>query len=466
MKYKLLDSCRLSISASEGDHPNKMKFEGVLVRLDEPSTKPPNGARGHKILIPTTLAKKQLHTLIGMGVNYSDGLTSHAPTHKVGVIEKAWIEGKNLYISGIIWKKDFPEAPEDLSKANLGMSFEASDIQVEDEKADIWVISKLCFTGATILYKASAAYYNTSADAMAASAEELLPAKLVRIESWRKQMAKNNNTQRVGKKIAAGSDDALVLAFGKALAPLVAEIKTNTSQLKAMQASFEELTVNASDEEDDDTIDVNADGESTVEDSMTSKKLKAAKKKKADTGNEDDENDDEDNEDDEDDIDSEADDEDELDDLGDDDGDAEELGKMNEDANINKGRSVPSKGAGKSGKVDASALTTIAKLQASNEQQARVIRRLEKQVKDSRQQLSAAADRVDRRSVSVSTVLAATLGKGNIDIQAMSNAGEKLTVSEFDAVLASSNVDSVTAISMKNEMVRSGLMESGEVTRR
>jgi len=43
-------------------HPNKMKFRGVLVRLDEASTKPPNGSGGHKILVSTDVAKRRLST--------------------------------------------------------------------------------------------------------------------------------------------------------------------------------------------------------------------------------------------------------------------------------------------------------------------------------------------------------------------------------------------------------------------
>ncbi|MGB6133443.1 MAG: hypothetical protein WBG54_16810, partial [Acidobacteriaceae bacterium] len=31
-------------------HPNRMPFSGVLTLVDEPSTRPPSGARGHRVV--------------------------------------------------------------------------------------------------------------------------------------------------------------------------------------------------------------------------------------------------------------------------------------------------------------------------------------------------------------------------------------------------------------------------------
>ena len=95
----------VSIDAAGDSHPNILPFKGVLLILDEPSTQPPNGSKGHRILIPTDVAEKRLNTLIGMGVNLSENKEGHDPQRKVGVIDKAWIKGKELWVKGKLWKK-------------------------------------------------------------------------------------------------------------------------------------------------------------------------------------------------------------------------------------------------------------------------------------------------------------------------------------------------------------------------
>ena len=164
----------LDICAAEEEHPNELKFRGVLLQLDEASTKPPNGAKGHRILVPKDVAQSRIQTLVGMGVNLSSGQDSHAPQRKVGVIKKAWIKGKELWISGTIWKKDFPDAEKALNSKKLGMSFEGSDVQIENPDAHIWKVKDLFFTGAALLYKTAAAYFKTEALAASSMYAELV----------------------------------------------------------------------------------------------------------------------------------------------------------------------------------------------------------------------------------------------------------------------------------------------------
>lgn len=286
-------------------------------------------------------------------------------------------------------------------------------------------------------------------------------------------MANSKNKNRPGKKkISAGAGDtneALVIAFSTALAPVLKELKANNKKLDTLQASFESLEASDEDVEDvddEDVDDIDAEGDGMADDAMTSKKkVEAGKKKPKKDDEEDDDMDDD--EDDDDDMDSEADDEDELDDLGEDDDDAtdEESGKMNKDARTNKGRTVPSKPAGK--KMHSStAVRQIAKLTAANDQQAEEIEKLKKQALRNKKQLQAAGDRTDRKSISVSAILASTIAKGGVDLQAMSDSGEKMTVPEFDTICAANNVDGVTSMAMKNDLVRAGLMETGEVKSR
>lgn len=145
------------------DHVNRLPFKGVLLVLDTASTKPPHGSRGHKIYVPKKVAQEKLDGLIGMAINYAPGgLDAHETRHKVGVITKAWIKGNQVWVSGFCWKKDFPEAMRDLKHRGLGMSMELADVYVRDEDEPVWHLEDFEFTGATILLKSAAAYYDTS----------------------------------------------------------------------------------------------------------------------------------------------------------------------------------------------------------------------------------------------------------------------------------------------------------------
>jgi len=148
---------------AEGEHPNARPFSGVLTRVDEPSTRPPHGSQGHRVLIPHQLAEARLGSLIGMAVDVSDGLTDHTRT-KIGVITEAHLEGQDLVVQGYLYAKDFPEEVEAIAANHdqLGMSYEITNVQVADANADIWTLTDLVFTGAAILLKSAAAYERTS----------------------------------------------------------------------------------------------------------------------------------------------------------------------------------------------------------------------------------------------------------------------------------------------------------------
>jgi hypothetical protein len=154
----------------EPDHPNKMKFSGVLTRLDEPSDGAPHGANGRRIIVSSAAAEKALGSLLGMGVNLTSDLGGHDPQAKIGIITAATIEGNAIVIEGFIYRADFPkEAIAIKAQRNvLGFSFEADNIEVANISDDPLVITALMFTGAAILRKDKAAYTTTS---LAASAD-------------------------------------------------------------------------------------------------------------------------------------------------------------------------------------------------------------------------------------------------------------------------------------------------------
>lgn len=217
-------------AADVSDHPNHMPFRGTLLILDAPSDKPPHGSEGHRILVPAEAAQRKINTLINQGLNYAPDLAQHAPRRKVGVITKAWIDGNQLKIAGTIWKKDFPEAEQDLRQGGLGMSMELANVYVRDRDEPVWYLEDFDFTGATALKRNAAAYSKTALAAAAVALAEQLTKR-------------EGGTMPVPKKktaAAAGGGNDLVAAFEKALSKAVSPLAN------AINAQSERIEVLAS----------------------------------------------------------------------------------------------------------------------------------------------------------------------------------------------------------------------------
>lgn len=165
-----LEAMALNI-ANDDDHPNKMPFSGILVRLDQPSDAPPGGAGGRRIVLTAKAAEQALASLLGMAVDYTPSFDGHDTQAKIGLITSARIEGNAIHIEGFVYAADFPAVATHIrkEKSALGFSFEAQRIFVADPSADPLVITECVFTGAAILEKDKAAYRTTS---LAASAAE------------------------------------------------------------------------------------------------------------------------------------------------------------------------------------------------------------------------------------------------------------------------------------------------------
>src|SRR5579875_756066 len=146
-------------------HPNRVPFDGVLTRVDEPSNKPPSGARGHRVVLTRPAALAALPSLMGMAVDYAQGWDGHDARRKCGIITHADLDGNCLRVSGYLFGKDFPEVVERMRQSApgaMGMSYEIADAHVEDMNAEIWMLTRATFTGAAILLREKAAYKNTS----------------------------------------------------------------------------------------------------------------------------------------------------------------------------------------------------------------------------------------------------------------------------------------------------------------
>jgi len=147
------------------DHPNRVPFEGVLTLVDEPSNRPPSGARGHRVILTREAALAALPSLLGMAVDYTPGWDGHDARRKCGIITQADVEENRLEVSGYLFGKDFPEVEARLRESEagtMGMSYELADAHVADVNATVWSLTRATFTGAAILLREKAAYRGTS----------------------------------------------------------------------------------------------------------------------------------------------------------------------------------------------------------------------------------------------------------------------------------------------------------------
>jgi hypothetical protein len=170
------------------EHPNRMPFEGVLTIVDEASTRPPAGARGHRVILTRAAALQALPSLLGMGVDFTPGMDGHDARRKCGVITDADLLGKELHVSGYLFAKDFPEVMRRLRTAtpgSMGMSYELANAQVEDMHAPVWTLTRATFTGAAVLLRDKAAYQATHFVLSAKRCRSLMAAASVRRPAMR-----------------------------------------------------------------------------------------------------------------------------------------------------------------------------------------------------------------------------------------------------------------------------------------
>jgi hypothetical protein len=172
----------MSLDMPTEEHPNRMPFAGILTRVDEASDEPPGGSGGKRVFIPTEVARLALPTLLGMGVDTTPEFDGHDAQFKIGVITETTIEGNAVHIAGFLYASDFPEecARIKAEKNRLGFSYECK-VAISDKNADPWVVDRIIFTGAAILYKDKAAYRTTSLAATAEKEDAMTPEELKKL---------------------------------------------------------------------------------------------------------------------------------------------------------------------------------------------------------------------------------------------------------------------------------------------
>lgn len=160
----------MSLNVPEvANHPNRMPFSGVLTFVNQPSDLPPGGSGGKRTYLPKDVAEKALESLLGMAVDFSNDLSAHNVSQKIGVITGAEIVGEEVRIEGFFYAADFPQECARIQdeKEDLGFSYE---VRAQTRPmGDLLQIVSCVFTGAAVLYKDKAAYQSTS---LAAQAEQ------------------------------------------------------------------------------------------------------------------------------------------------------------------------------------------------------------------------------------------------------------------------------------------------------
>ncbi len=187
-------------------HPNRAPFTGVLTLVDEPSTKPPSGARGHRVILTRAAALAALPSLLGMAVDYAPAWDGHDARRKCGVITQADVEGTRLRVAGYLYAKDFPEVARQVRQGlpgTMGMSWELADAHVEDMRAEIWTLTRATFTGAAILLRDKAAYRNTSFELVPQRCRSVAP----RVVAGARTEADANRNCRNGAGAAVPTND-------------------------------------------------------------------------------------------------------------------------------------------------------------------------------------------------------------------------------------------------------------------
>ena len=111
-----LESMAVEMPEVEG-HPNRAAFRGVLTMVDVPSQRAPMGSKGRRVMLTRSAAEAALPSLLGMAVDYAPSFDRHDVKRKVGVITSAELVGRNLEVGGYLYRKDFPEIVEEISRA-------------------------------------------------------------------------------------------------------------------------------------------------------------------------------------------------------------------------------------------------------------------------------------------------------------------------------------------------------------
>lgn len=210
-----LSSTDVQVSLTSEQHPNKLKFTATFALIDSPSDGTPYGAE-EPVFISMDEAQKSIDSMNLMGIDCTWDewwpeycLTGHDTRNKIGVVEKAYIEGKEMKIDGLIYSSDFDDIAFFIKNATpaLGFSMECfAQSTLEDDGYEH--LHGITFTGVAILFSNLAAFEDTYLEYVAAkkkgnneltkeemeqlmaSFEKIVDDKLAKVEASKSEPAK------------------------------------------------------------------------------------------------------------------------------------------------------------------------------------------------------------------------------------------------------------------------------------
>lgn len=160
------------IAASKADEvqgaTNKLPFEGVLFRIDEPSESAPSKGSLLPLYIPMQLARQvveQINESGGLPLDMHETLAQHANEQIAGIMNHGEIQGNDLVVRGHLfpWSQRERVALISANRERLGMSMNARarghEMVVEGKK--VWWIDDIELLGANILFSDAATYQKT-----------------------------------------------------------------------------------------------------------------------------------------------------------------------------------------------------------------------------------------------------------------------------------------------------------------
>ena len=282
--------------------------------------------------------------------------------------------------------------------------------------------------------------------------------------------------------IASLAAEAAVGAIQPTLIQLArgqAKLSARLDEMDLDMLSHKQVAAGKGEEEDDEEACKMENAKEEEDDEEEAAAVAAAKKKNCDDDDDSDDggdDDDEESDDDDDEMDSGADDESKLEKLGpktDDDEESDDLpGQLNKGA-TNKGDKTTSENkVGKTvneavlGAKYVHARKQLKRMRAEMAAMSSELAKYRKTVKANRRQLAAAAEGTERRSMCADTdpMVIGMLQKSGLNAREMQASGQKLTISEADAVIKAlfdGSVDPRESMALKNKLLEAELMEQG-----
>lgn len=236
----------IEFPSDDGTHPNKLPFTGILTRLDRPSDKPLMGTGGKRVILPSSVAEAAISSLLGMCVDFSPDFAKHRPRSKIGLITAASVVGDAIEIAGYFYAADFPEEVQTIQdeKEKLGFSFEAQSLML-NLKSDPLIVEACEFTGAAVLYKDKAAYYDTSIAANADKETEMNDEETKQLAGLVSGMAalteslKTISASTTPEAISAAVDAAVKKTLPIGAASVLPLVKPHAAALRSCAANMQ-----------------------------------------------------------------------------------------------------------------------------------------------------------------------------------------------------------------------------------